>query len=75
MRQTVVHREVMGGCFDCHGDRAHWIGAHAQGVAARHHDATGHTTWTDVVMTVRYGQRAIDGDQMDIETAIAGATA
>jgi len=32
-----------------------WHGPNAQGVAARHHDATGHTTWADVTLMIRYG--------------------
>ena len=32
-----------------------WNKKNAQGVAARHHDATGHSTWADVNMMIRYG--------------------
>jgi hypothetical protein len=48
---------VKAGCFVCHGSQAHWFGGNAQGVAARHHDATGHRTWADVSMSVTYGPR------------------
>ncbi len=34
---------------------AHWFGNNAQAVAARHHDATGHMTWVDIAMSIRYG--------------------
>jgi hypothetical protein len=55
MRPTRTSRDVMGGCFVCYGNDAKWFGGNAQGVAARHHDATGHETWADVQMSVRYG--------------------
>lgn len=55
MRDTYVGRDVQAGCFVCHGSDAHWFGPNAQAVAARHHDATGHPTWADVVLLVRYG--------------------
>lgn len=56
-RRYGVVRDVMAGCFECYGSEAHWRGGNAQGVAARHHDATGHTTWCDVTMMIRYGAR------------------
>jgi hypothetical protein len=34
-----------------------WNGKNAQGVAARHHDATGHQTWCDVYMSITYGEK------------------
>ncbi|HEX8446244.1 MAG TPA: hypothetical protein VF649_06485 [Sphingomonas sp.] len=71
VRQTSTSRDVIGGCFVCHGAAANWFGPQAQGTAARHHDATGHATWAEVVMTVRYGRNDSDGLQLDIETAIA----
>lgn len=55
MRKTYTSRTVVAGCFDCNGSDAKWEGPHAQGVAARHHDATGHNTWADVYMSVQYG--------------------
>jgi hypothetical protein len=55
MRKTRVGHSVNAGCFQCWGSDAHWTGKNAQGVAARHHDATGHQTWADVYMTVKYG--------------------
>jgi hypothetical protein len=55
-RKTRTARTVMGGCFICHGDTAVWFGPNAQGTAARHHDASGHPTWADVNMCVRYGE-------------------
>lgn len=73
MRDTFTSRDVRAGCFVCHGSDAHWFGGNAQGVAARHHDATGHTTWSDVYLSVRYGNDAAVGEQLDIETAIGGA--
>lgn len=54
MRQTFTSRDVKAGCFVCHGSDAHWFGGQAQGTAARHTDATGHETWCDVALSVRY---------------------
>jgi hypothetical protein len=73
MRETFTSRDVRAGCFTCHGSDAHWYGAQAQGTAARHHDATGHPTWSDIVLCVRYGRDAVTSAQLDIEDAIAGA--
>lgn len=54
-RACRVGRNVRGGCFTCHGTTATWFGPNAHGVAVRHHDATGHETWVDVSMSIRYG--------------------
>lgn len=53
-RRTFTSRDVRAGCFVCHGNDARWFGGNAQGVAARHTDATGHETWVDVAMSIRY---------------------
>jgi hypothetical protein len=53
-RQTFIARDVRAGCFTCHGHEAHWMGKNGQGVAARHTDATGHETWVEVFMSLRY---------------------
>lgn len=55
MRATFVGRDLIAGCFTCNGNEKIWDGKNAQGVAARHHDATGHPTWVDVAMYIRYG--------------------
>jgi hypothetical protein len=55
VRETWTGRTVMAGCFDCWGYDAHWFTNNGQALAARHHDATGHSTWADVYMNVRYG--------------------
>ena len=70
-RTTDTTRHVRGGCFVCHGTEAHWIGPHAHGIAARHHDKSGHATWCDVQLEVRYGLEAADPRQIDIEDSIA----
>lgn len=69
-RATSTSRDVHAGCFVCNGSDAKWFGGQAQGTAARHHDATGHATWCDVVMSVRYGVSAADLHQVDLEEAI-----
>ncbi|MEP9401893.1 hypothetical protein [Sphingomonas sp. VNH70] len=74
MRPTYLSRDVRAGCFVCHGTDAHWIGPNAQGVAARHYDATKHATWCDVYMGIRYGEQAADPRQTDIEDAIASSS-
>lgn len=73
-RETFTSRDVRAGCFICHGTDAFWFGGQAQGTAARHHDATKHPTWSDVVLSVRYGREEADSRQLEIENAIAGAS-
>lgn len=47
---------VIAGCVVCHGPSvAGWDSANAMALAARHHDATGHPTWAEQVVSVRYG--------------------
>jgi hypothetical protein len=46
---------VFAGCFECNGSHVIWSEKNSQGVAARHHDATGHTTWVEVAMSIKYG--------------------
>lgn len=58
MRETRTGRSVNVGCFVCKGSDAMWTSPSAEGTAARHHDATGHATWADVYMTVRYGSES-----------------
>lgn len=70
MRETYTARSVIAGCLTCHGVEALWQGPNAQGVAARHHDATKHPTWCDVAMTITYGREQADDRQTDIEDAI-----
>lgn len=72
-RETFTSREVSAGCFVCGGSDPRWFGPQAQGTAARHHDVTGHPTWCDVYMTVRYGRELGAGEQLELEAAIAGA--
>jgi hypothetical protein len=52
MRQTRIKRVVSAGCSTC---MKSWSGGNAQGVAAKHHDQTGHVTWARVDMLVTYG--------------------
>lgn len=73
-RPTSTSRDVKAGCFVCSGMDARWYGGQAQGTAARHHDATGHPTWCDVFLSVRYGAEAPDPHQHDIEDAIASSS-
>lgn len=56
MRPYRYSRDVTAGCFNCYGSDARWRGGNAQGVAARHHDATGHETWCDIYLSVVYGE-------------------
>lgn len=57
LRHTASSRIVNAGCFQCNGSDAIWTSGNAMGVAARHHDATGHQTWVDQVIQTTYGQR------------------
>lgn len=61
MRKTFVARNVIAGCLECNGHDYIWHAPNAQGVAARHHDATGHTTWADVTLMIQYGE---DGEKI-----------
>ncbi len=49
-----VGRDVKAACRVCHGDSAHWQGKNAQGVAARHAQATGHEVWCEVYLSITY---------------------
>ena len=62
-RKTLVKRGVEAGCYLCHNGRAAWRDKNAQGVAAKHHDATGHPTWVKVAMRIQYGERVEDKRQ------------
>ena len=57
MRETrsgMVH--IMAGCFICDPDgKGRWFAKNALGVAARHHDSTGHPTWCEYGVVVNYG--------------------
>lgn len=55
LRSTRTEREVCAGCYFCYGEQPRWVGPNAQGLAAQHHDRTGHPTWVSVVMKVYYG--------------------
>ena len=50
-----------------------WTGSNAQGVSARHHDLTGHPTWCEVNLSIRYGERTADPQQVDLEDVLAAA--
>lgn len=59
-KQRVTYSGIsssLAGCFDCNGTDAIWFAKNAMAVAARHHDATGHATWCDQVISVRYGEQ------------------
>jgi hypothetical protein len=70
-RRTSNVRDLRAGCFVCHGADARWTSANAQALAAQHHDRTGHPTWCDIAMSIRYGRAGVDPRQTDIEDAIA----
>jgi len=63
MRRYSYSRDVIAGCFECWGSDGHWTSKNAQALAARHHDATGHETWCDVNMSIRYGAPRDSGDR------------
>lgn len=54
-RHVQTSTTVKAGCFVCNGITVIWTSANAMAVAARHHDATGHRTWADQALSVRYG--------------------
>lgn len=51
-RRTSV--SVIAGCFVCNGSDAIWTSKNAMAVAARHASSTGHETWADQSLSVRY---------------------
>ncbi len=65
-RKTKVLRAVEAGCSVCHNGQRQWEGKNAQGVAAKHHDATGHPTWVKVAMRIFYGKRIEDKRQANL---------
>lgn len=69
-RRTATWRDLRAGCLICHGADAHWTSANAQALAAQHHDRTGHATWCDVALSIRYGRIIPDDRQTDIEDAL-----
>ena len=73
-RRTARISTAQAGCYVCHGDRVQWTSANAQALAAQHHDRTGHHTWCEIALSVRYGRAAPDDRQIDIEEAIASAS-
>lgn len=54
MRTRRTSTNVIAGCFVCGGSDAMWTSANAMALAARHTDATGHATWADQSLSVRY---------------------
>lgn len=60
-RSKTVERTGEAGCVDCPDGRI-WSGGNVQGVAARHHDSTGHRTWSVVTVSVHYGEDPPPGD-------------
>jgi len=67
MRKTYLSKCFVAGCFTCGGGEGIWFASNAQALAARHHDATGHTTWCDLILSYRYG----DGDVFEeIENSV-----
>jgi len=45
---------VIGGCNVC---GKVWESKNTLALAAKHHDATGHSTWVEQVLSVRYGPK------------------
>lgn len=54
-RETHTARVIRAGCYNCDPTRCKWEGHNAQAVAARHYDATVHTTWVEIGLMVQYG--------------------
>jgi hypothetical protein len=73
-RKYSYSRVLIGGCFVCYGSDGVWFGPNAQGVAARHHDATGHQTWVDVCMHLRYGEDGLNQTDALDQTPNTNAT-
>jgi hypothetical protein len=52
--------DVRAGCFECWGSDAHWTSKNAHGLAAQHNARTGHETWVDSAMSIRYTKKVIE---------------
>lgn len=72
-RVKSTDRKIAAGCHTCHGTPPHWTGPNAQGLAALHHDRTGHRTWCTIEQSITYGPKEADNRQIDIEDAIKEA--
>jgi hypothetical protein len=57
MRTYAYSRDVRASCDMCFPGETKWEGGNAQGVAARHTDATGHETWVEVAMHITYKRK------------------
>lgn len=68
-RHMSTSTTVMAGCFVCKGSIAIWTSKNALALAARHHDATGHQTWADQALSVRYGLETTDHPDLFQELA------
>lgn len=55
MRNKRTTVTALAGCYQCGGMDAIWTASNAVATAARHHDATGHNTWADQTICIRYG--------------------
>jgi hypothetical protein len=58
---------VRAGCFQCHGYEMPWETRNSMGIAARHHDATGHTTHVEQTVSVQYGPMVSNLDKYQDE--------
>lgn len=65
-RPVSTHADVTAGCFDCNGSDALWTSRNAMALAARHHDATGHRTWAEQHLSIRYGEESAVTAQTDL---------
>lgn len=60
---------VSAGCYVCNGSSAIWKAKNALAIAARHHDATGHATWAEQHLAIKYGDFFIDHPDLFQEPA------
>ena len=56
-RETKTLVDAKSGCLEC---GLVWTSRNAVAIAARHHDATGHSTWAEQVISTRYGADGVD---------------
>jgi hypothetical protein len=55
-RKTSTSLTVIAGCFTCNGSEYIWSSKNGLALAAKHHDKTGHPTWADQTLMVKYGE-------------------
>jgi hypothetical protein len=57
--ENVYQHDLHGRLFTFNGSDYIWDSKNAMALAAKHHDKTGHPTWADQNLSVRYGDDTV----------------